>query len=366
MKISAAHIIPCVILAGIGLMIGFGPLNPPTGAVSPTQKTLQEMEPRTIINATNTPGDASSVFIITQPGSYYLTGDVKPTGGKNAILVNADHVTIDLNGYTLDGSLDTTGFRAGITNSAPRRNLVLRNGTIRNFRGYGMIGTFNTSSFENLAFIDSLGGQLEIGQSDGCTVRNVRAKAATGETGIQVGDNATIEFCTVEGGHVGITATTGVIRGCSVVNPTGSGIFMFSGIVESCHVEGANSTSSISNGGIVVSNGSAVFDCNIRNCQSVGVNCISGRADVRDCNFTGCAKGVSIARGTVERNQFTLCTTAVSLSASANSLVIANRFQDCTTTITPLAGNTIGEIINFAGGGVLNNATSSPHANIVY
>ena len=47
-----------------------GPLNPPAGPVTSTYKTLTEVEPRIAINLTNTPGDANSVFKITQRGSY--------------------------------------------------------------------------------------------------------------------------------------------------------------------------------------------------------------------------------------------------------------------------------------------------------
>jgi len=35
-------------------------------------KTLDQVEPRTIVNALNTPGDAKSMFVLSQPGSYYL------------------------------------------------------------------------------------------------------------------------------------------------------------------------------------------------------------------------------------------------------------------------------------------------------
>src|SRR5262245_28304173 len=74
-----------------------GDLNPPPGPVGATMKTLREVEPRTAINATNTPGDAGSLFVITQPGSYYLTGNVT-VNGMAGIKISASNVTIDLNG----------------------------------------------------------------------------------------------------------------------------------------------------------------------------------------------------------------------------------------------------------------------------
>ncbi len=57
-----------------------------------------EVEPRTAINAANTPGDARSVFKITQPGSYYLTANPVDVSGKHGILVTVPGVSIDLAG----------------------------------------------------------------------------------------------------------------------------------------------------------------------------------------------------------------------------------------------------------------------------
>lgn len=350
----------------VALVTGAGPLNPPAGAVGPTNKTLAEVEPRTALSATNTPGDVSSVFIITQPGSYYLTGNVVTTGGRNAIMVGADNVTIDLSGFALDGSQDSTGFRAGITNNANRRNLVVRNGTIRNFRGYGMIGTFNTSSFEDLALIDSQGGQLEILQSSGCTVRNVRTRATSGETGIQVGNNCVIDHCTVEGGGVGITIGSGVVRGCSVLNPGSTGIFIGSGEVINCYVEGANSTSSFANGGISVGGSGHIEGCVLRSCASAGVY-ISSRAEVVGCQFITCAKGISgNGNSRIEGCQFVQCTTAGISMTGVHGVIMGNRFSGNAANISVPATMAVGEVLDFSAGGTLTGATTHPAANIVY
>ncbi|MHC4976260.1 MAG: hypothetical protein ACYTF7_06600 [Planctomycetota bacterium] len=65
----------------ITLMTGLaslgGPLTPP-GAPAPTHKTLTEVEPRTAINATNTPAGVFGTYHITSPGSYYLTENSPP------------------------------------------------------------------------------------------------------------------------------------------------------------------------------------------------------------------------------------------------------------------------------------------------
>ena len=90
-----------------------GPLTPP-GAPAPTMKTLHEIEPSTPINATNTPGDADAVFVISQSGPYHLTEDVIGEVGKHGIQINTNNVTLDLRGFNLEGvagSLD--GVKSG-------------------------------------------------------------------------------------------------------------------------------------------------------------------------------------------------------------------------------------------------------------
>ena len=45
-----------------------GDLNPPAGPVAPTMKKLDEIEPRTPISPSSTPGNATATYRITQPG----------------------------------------------------------------------------------------------------------------------------------------------------------------------------------------------------------------------------------------------------------------------------------------------------------
>ena len=62
-------------------------------------KTLDQVEPRIPINATNTPGDADSVYVITKPRLYYLTGNLQGVRTKHGIKISVGGVTLDIMGF---------------------------------------------------------------------------------------------------------------------------------------------------------------------------------------------------------------------------------------------------------------------------
>jgi hypothetical protein len=64
-----------VLIASACIALAQGNLQPP-GAPAPAMKTLHQVEPRTPVDAVHTPGNFLAQFIITQPGSYYLTTNI--------------------------------------------------------------------------------------------------------------------------------------------------------------------------------------------------------------------------------------------------------------------------------------------------
>src|SRR3990170_1310332 len=62
-------------------------------------------------------------------GSYVLTQNLSTTG--DCLTLTGNDITIDLNGFTIDG--DDSGFDRGIVDGGARQNIVIRNGTIRDF-----------------------------------------------------------------------------------------------------------------------------------------------------------------------------------------------------------------------------------------
>ena len=71
-------------------------------------------------------------------GSYRLTGDLLAAAGFEAIVVGADDVTIDLNGFTISsaGGAVTDGIGVGL-----QKNVEIRNGTVRGFSRHGIFAT---------------------------------------------------------------------------------------------------------------------------------------------------------------------------------------------------------------------------------
>lgn len=106
-----------------------GPLTPP-GAPAPTMKSLDQVEARRPIPPSPDTPVSGPHFTITEPGSYYFTGNVTVTDGPG-IVINANNVTLDLNGFTLACSASSAlPFVAGIQAYSVEANLTITNGNI--------------------------------------------------------------------------------------------------------------------------------------------------------------------------------------------------------------------------------------------
>ncbi len=262
-----ALIAAAVLIASAGALTA-GPLTPPAGPVTSTYKTLTEVEPRIAINLTNTPGDADSLFKITQPGSYYLTGNITGVVGKHgieiAVAVNGPSVTIDLMGYELAG---VAGSLNGISVTVfSTRNVAIRNGTLRAWGGDG-VDVFSFSSANNLL--------------DGLRVEG------NGGRGISAGVGSMVTGCTarVNTGN-GIFADASTVVGCTAVFNAGGGIFAEGGsTVTGCTAQ-QNSVR-----GIFVGAGSTVTGCTALGNSGDGIHAGEG------CTVTGCTASFNTGDG---------------------------------------------------------------------
>lgn len=130
---AAAIAALCAFAATLTTTAHAGTLTPPPGAPASTNKTLQEVEPRTPL--ANTIG----TITINQPGSYYLTDNLVSLDGIG-INIQTSGVTLDLNGHTLNGFATGNPAHHGIWVSGVSTGLpvVIKNGNIRAFDGDGI------------------------------------------------------------------------------------------------------------------------------------------------------------------------------------------------------------------------------------
>lgn len=321
MKRHAIHAFAAASLLIGGSWLLAGPLNPPAGPVAPTGKTLADVEPRIAISDANTPGDADSMFRITQRGSYYLTGNVTATlfMAKNGIEIATSGVTIDLNGFELNGSTGTSGYDGVTVTATTPRNITVRNGIVR---GWGD---------DSVDLLNVTGGRLE----------RITASENRGN-GMNAGKGFAVETCTAtENDGIGIFAYNGsVISGCAAAYNGGSGINIFaSGAVRSCSatnnddrgivageysvVEGCsaslNTTYGISTGG----------SCLIRGNQSsqngsAGIRTIFGSSRVEENNCVSNGTGIEIvdSGNFIARNICAGIDTNWSIAANNKCLVV--------------------------------------------
>jgi hypothetical protein len=114
-----------------------GPLDPP----APPASTAALIEPRTPISQPATAGGFP--IVISQPGSYYLATNVTGVVGKVGIEITTSNVTLDLNGFHVQGPGSSTGILvSGGTNS----NIRIHSGIVQGW-GAGINATIVQSGY---------------------------------------------------------------------------------------------------------------------------------------------------------------------------------------------------------------------------
>jgi hypothetical protein len=157
------------------------------------------------INQANTGG----TLTIDQSGSYRLTSNLQAAPGFSSISIFAQHVTLDLNGFSIIGGGGSVadGIFVGAPVSADTpMDVEIRNGTIHSFSRHGIL----TNGF-----------------SDFVRVIGVRVMGNT-FSGMELqGDSNTVDGCTALGNEVGIRAGNGsIIVNNNVRQNTGLGLVL--------------------------------------------------------------------------------------------------------------------------------------------
>jgi hypothetical protein len=231
----------CALLLSAPNIFAQGILTPPPGAPAPTMKTLDQVEPRKEVNATNTPGSGAAIFTITTPGSYYLSANITGVSGKNGIYISSNDVTLDLNGFVLTG---VPGSLAGIYLIGPK-NIAIRNGTIRDWGGKGVQSLFILYSvIEDLRVYKN--GSVGIEAHGGSIVRRCVASFNAG-AGFDLGAGTTSSN--------GEVAADVVVENCFATGNGGSGFALQGAAITHCEARFN------SGNGINASSASTITDC---------------------------------------------------------------------------------------------------------
>lgn len=195
-----------------------------------------------------TPGDAPGFPVtLSRAGSYRLTSNLA-TGSKNltAILITTDHVSVDLNGFTIactfatalvpSGCLTSSGTGSGVLaepGPSPPGYITVRNGAIREMGDFGVFVGFDSRIVDLI--VESNGGSGVVCES-GCIVKGniVRDNRYAG---IASRNGVIAENIVTSNGQTGISGGGGTVIG-NTVRQNGGGLF--GGAFEDNHIAGNN------------------------------------------------------------------------------------------------------------------------------
>ena len=400
--------------AGISNAWSQGDLTPP-GAPAPVMKTLTQVEPRTAI--TNLP------CYITKPGSYYLTTNW--TCSFDAIRIGVSGVTLDLMGFTVTGSAsewDGVDFH-GSTND-PIRDVVVRNGIVRNFRsGVFAVGVQNCR-FEQLVLVSNEAfGVYSNGQHfDGniiarCTISdngrdgiyflNPSGSHCDGNTitDCAIGGNRnygvhflngqcngnTISDCAIGGSYYGVffegdegPCDGNTIADCVIGGNRSDGIVLLSGTNGQCNGNTVADCTISGNGGRGIHlhaaggpvDGNTISHCTISSNGNYAIVLDGGSGQCRGNAIVDCAVRGNVNRGMyltsaegnrVEGNhvsaQTGTTTYGIYCDSTAKSLILRNTCVGQTTNFVTSANDTYGPIVTNSGALPTSGAGAHPWAN---
>ena len=181
---------------------------------------------------------SSLPFTINECGSYFLTGCL--TGGAgNGITIDADDVTLDLNGFALIGGV---GSLDGVKVMGFQENIEIKNGSLRGWGQHGVDADFATNSV-----------LAELRASDCVSV------------GFRIGNRSRVSRCTAQNCVIAfLLGSNCIVNDCGAFGSAGQGILTGVGCtVRDCAAEASGLS------GIEVNVGSTVQNCTARqNAQS--------------------------------------------------------------------------------------------------
>lgn len=368
---------------------GGGPLQPPGPPADGVYRTAEEIEPRVPISEAG--------FVITEAGSYYLTGNINGVVGASGIEIQANHVTLDLNGFTLFGNADTLD---GIRVTGALRNITIKNGNLNGWGEDGIdaelarsvritkvrvinsggrgVATGDQALLENTEALFSQGTNITAGFVS--VLRNCLAASSFTGDGIVAGEQSVLESCRATSNTTGIgidVSLNSILRTCVANNNDGLAGFraVLGARFEGCEAAGNNNI------------GFNVGNSVLTGCLATGGNrgFNAGSSRFRDCRAEGCGTGFDLSsdnvlrdcsaldpvttgflvrgpRNRLQENQVgrndapTIPLIGIKAEGTGN-LLLGNSVTAATTPFDIVGGNSVGPIETDAA------TATSPHAN---
>ncbi len=164
-----------------------------------------------------TPGDTAGYPVtISKPGTFELAGNLIVPANKIGIHITASLVTIDLNGFTLQGSnVAAHGIWGGLS------SVTIKNGTIIAFKYDGIKGTGESWIVENMRVTGN--GRLGVSMYPYARIVN-NTVTRNGTGGIQCSSCLVAENMVSLNGGSGIYSVLATVLGNSVFDNAGYGI----------------------------------------------------------------------------------------------------------------------------------------------
>ena len=373
-----------------GSVFAQGTLTPP-GVPAPTMRTLTQVEPRTPI--TNLP------YTITQPGAYYLAGNLASTDDGVVIMTNG--VTLDLMGFTIDGNRISNGAGVEIYSSGPPiQNITVRNGRLRGL-GYGLWApNCQGCRFENLDASDNLWHGFMLGNQGGVFDGNTLSHcSATGNTlaGMEMDgssdqcDGNRIVHCVIsdnkqEGLHfwAGNGQCNGnIISDCVIQGNDEEGLSFESGtgrcngnVISRCRILDNASYGLYLNGSSGRCNGNLISGCTVSSNAVCGILLRTLAGEDAGNVIAGCAVGENAGTGIylnmaddnrVENNRVYDfgggMRYGIDCRFTTNNLIVRNSCGGQTVDFTMSAASVYGPVVTNEGALATSGAGAHPWAN---
>lgn len=345
-------------------------------------------------------------YVITQSGSYYLTDtfSLRQTGG-HGIVIDADNVTLDMNGFAIYGDgnnnvnngstpsnqqTDPGGIGSGIFVNGEHFNITVKDGFINSWQDDGIEAPdAKNSIFQNLGLryngqngmnvgdqnlIDNCVGYYNvldgINSGTGNNLINCRGEA-NGESAMQADSSSQFISCAAFNNYGdGITAGVGsLVIGCVVTDNEASGISADS----DCNILKCSAYDNIGDGI------EAGENCVVRYCiaalnsgsgieltgQSGAI--INNVAHENDLNGIHCSN-TTIADIKVDGNTLTDNDVVGLIMDSGGGLVVRNRAAGNVTQYSLHTDTNRGPVVDVAGEGDISTVTNADHplANFEY